>query len=549
MDRNDFSHFSAAPQVEIQRSSFDRDSTCKTSFNVGEIIPIYLDEVLPGDTFRIKTAKIARMQTLKTPIMDDVFLDTYWFYVPCRILWSHFEEFMGANKTSAWIPQTSYTIPQITSPASTGWNVGTIADYLGVPVGVPNLSVNALPFRCYARIVDEWFKAETVSDPLVIDTGDSTVTGVNTGTFTTDVAKGGLPYIAAKTFDYFTACLPAPQRGPAVSLSMNASILPVYTQQFPNEHYWPATGTFSDRMTAYADNVANAYPEYFETNSVITGHSSGSHPAPLAFTATTPPTGADNWGASYLQTQVIDSKDRATLQGIIDTVGHPMSEGGTIDEIADILNNGYSPFTPVNLIASNAANMTTINELRQAFQIQRFYERAARSGSGRYIEILKAQFGVTSPDARLQRPEYLGGSRLPLNVRQITQTSSTTGSQPLGDVAGMSVTNDIHFEFEKSFTEHGYIMGLVVARYDHSYQQGLDPLFQRKSMFDFYWPAFAHLGEMAVKNKTLFATGTSTDDEVFGYQEAWAEYRYKPNRITGMMRSASNSGLDSWHLA
>lgn len=548
MDRNDYSRFSEAPSVDIPRSSFNRNSTVKTSFNVGQIIPVYLDEVLPGDTFKVSTAKIARMQTLKTPMMSDIFMDTYWFYVPARILWDHFEEFMGANKTSAWIPQAQYTIPQITSPDSTGWSVGSIADYLGIPVGVPNLSVNALPFRAYARIVNDWFVAETLSDPLVIETGDSTVTGSNGSTFVTDVAKGGMPYIAAKTFDYFTSCLPAPQRGPAVSLSMSASTLPVFTQKMPNDHYWPTTGSASARLEAYTDNLEDAYPLYFETsNPMVSGVNQ--YPAPLAFTSTTDKTAADNWGASYLSTYTTGGKDYSVLQSVVDSDGHSVLSADTMSEITRILNNGQSAITPVNLIASNAANMTTINELRQAFQIQRFYEKAARAGSGRYIEILDAQFGVTSPDARLQRAEYLGGSRLPLSIRQITQTSSTTGNQPLGDVAGMSVTTDNHFEFEKSFVEHGYIIGLVVARYDHSYQQGIDPLFQRKSMFDFYWPSFAHLGEMAVSNKTLYATGTYTDDEVFGYQEAWAEYRYKPNRITGMMRSASNSGLDSWHLA
>lgn len=547
MNRNDVSHFSAAPQVDIERSRFNRDSTVKTSFNVGEIVPFYLEEVLPGDTFKIETSKIARMQTLKTPMMDDVFLDTYFFFVPNRIVWSHWQEFMGENRDSAWIPETEYTIPQITSPDTTGWTVGTVADYLGIPVGVPGLSVNALPFRAYAECVDAWFRDENLVDPLVIEKGDSTVAGSNGSTFTTDVAKGGKPFIAAKTHDYFTSALPAPQKGPDVTIQLTTDSLPVYTQDMPNSYYWPQTGSLSDRMVGYTENIEKGYPAYFETADPSIQSATGM-PGPLTFTATNPKTSADNWGASYLQTNTVDNKDKATLQGVISAQnGYTVRSAGNISDITRVLNNGTSPLVPVNLVASNYANQTTINELRQAFQIQRFYEKCARGGT-RYIEILKAHFGVTSPDARLQRPEYLGGNRLPLSVRQITQTSSTTDNQPLGDVAGMSVTTDKHFDFEKSFVEHGYIVGLLVARYNHTYSQGIDRTFSRMTKFDYYWPTFAHLGEQAIKNKEIFATGTETDDEVFGYQEAWAEYRYKPNRVSGMMRSASNSGLDTWHL-
>lgn len=487
MNRNVESHFSLNPtRMDMPRSTFDRSSSVKTSFNVGEVVPFYVDEVLPGDTFKVETSKVVRMQTLLTPMMDNVYLDTYFFFVPNRLTWSHWKQFNGENTESAWIPATEYEIPQITSPDGTGFAVGTIADYFGIPTGVPNLSVSALPFRAYALIMNEWFRDQNLQDPLLIPLDDATVEGVNTGTFVTDVAKGGKPFVAAKYHDYFTSALPSPQKGPDVSIPVAAGgNLPVYTLAADHGSV-PDGGVFANLILQNA-NGTKYYSRYNPNN----GYN--------------------------LQTSV--PADNA--------------------------------LAPTNLWAIQSGEVVgaTINQLRLAFQIQKLYERDARGGT-RYIEILKSHFGVTSPDARLQRPEYLGGNRVPINVNQIVQQSATgTGDTPQGTVVGMSLTTDTNYDFTKSFTEHGFVIGLCVARYDHTYQQGIERMWSRKDRFDYYWPVFANIGEMAIKNKEIYAQGTAEDDEVFGYQEAWADYRYKPNRVSGEMRSAYAQSLDLWHLA
>lgn len=494
MNRNTESHFASLPKVDIGRSTFDRSASLKTSFNVGQIVPFFIDEVLPGDTFSIKTSKVVRMPSLITPIMDNIYLDTYYFFVPNRLVWSHWKEFNGENTQSAWIPSVEYEVPQITSPATTGWTVGTIADYFGIPTGVTGLSVSALPFRAYALIMNEWFRDENLSDPLSIPVDDATVAGVNSGTFVTDVAKGGLPYTAAKYHDYFTSCLPSPQKGPDVTIPVSSgSNMPVYS--FKQEV--PDTG--SNPGIVFKRVGGGQYPY----------------------------NGMSSSGSSTA------SGDIYAVASFDDTF---LSSG---DNIA-----------PVNLWAVNdgAVSAATINQLRMAFQVQKLYERDARGGT-RYIEILKSHFGVTSPDARLQRPEYLGGNRLPITINQILQTSASESSgTPQGNPVGQSLTTDVHGDFKKSFVEHGFIIGVMVARYDHTYQQGIERFWSRKDRFDYYWPVFANLGEQAVLNKELYAQGTTQDDEVFGYQEAWADYRYKPNRVTGQMRSQYAQSLDVWHL-
>ncbi len=486
MNRNVESHFALNPtRIDMSRSTFDRSSSVKTSFNAGDIVPFFLEEVLPGDTFNVKSSKVVRMQTLLTPMMDNVYLDTYYFFVPNRLVWKHWKEFNGENTESAWIPETKYEVPQITAPANTGWSVGTIADYFGIPTGVPNLSVSALPFRAYALIMNEWFRDQNLSDPLVVPDDDATVTGVNTGTFVSDVAKGGKPYIAAKYHDYFTSCLPSPQKGPDVTIPVSGgptgSAIPVYSLR--DTHPVVPPGNFDH------------YPMVFTSGDLYYSESDNK----LAL-------GSGNSNQQW----------------------------------------------PLNLYAvgDSTVQSASINSLRMAFQIQKLYERDARGGS-RYIEILKSHFGVTSPDARLQRPEYLGGNRVPININQVIQQSGTGSgsSTPQGTVVGMSQTTDSHADFIKSFTEHGFIIGVMVARYDHTYQQGLDRLWSRKDRFDYYWPVFANIGEQAVKNKEIYAQGNAEDDQVFGYQEAWADYRYKPNRVTGEMRSAYAQSLDVWHLA
>lgn len=501
MNRNTESHFSLNPtRIDMSRSTFDRSSSVKTSFNVGDLVPFYIDEVLPGDTFKLKTSKVVRMQTLLTPMMDNVYLDTYYFFVPNRLTWNHWKEFNGENTESAWIPQTEYEVPQLTAPSG-GWQVGTIADYFGLPTGVSGLSVSSLPFRAYALIVNEWFRDQNLQDPLVIPLDDASVEGVNTATFVTDVAKGGKPFICAKYHDYFTSALPAPQKGPDVTIPVSAgSNLPVVG----NGNALALTGSTAAPLTKarYIDDSGSLYVRSF-TMPVATG---------------------------YQQSASTVSGDRLTL-------GVP-----TASQFGDDLSKS-------GLIAINdgAVSMATINQLRLAFQIQKMYERDARGGT-RYIEILKSHFGVTSPDARLQRPEYLGGNRVPININQVIQQSSTTSTSPQGNVSGQSLTTDSHYDFTKSFTEHGFVIGLMVARYDHTYQQGIERMWSRKDRFDYYWPVFANIGEQAIKNKEIYAQGNAKDDEVFGYQEAWADYRYKPNRVTGEMRSAYAQSLDVWHL-
>ncbi len=494
MNRNVESHFALNPtRIDLSRSTFDRSASVKTSFNAGDIVPFFLEEVLPGDTFNVKSSKVVRMQTLLTPMMDNVYLDTYYFFVPNRLVWKHWKEFNGENTESAWIPETTYEVPQITAPAGTGWTVGTIADYFGIPVGVPNLSVSALPFRAYALIMNEWFRDQNLSDPLVVPDDDATVAGVNTGTFVSDVAKGGKPYIASKYHDYFTSCLPSPQKGPDVTIPVAGG----------------ATGS--------------AIPVY----SLNTVHDN----APSGFT-----------GAG-LRLSTTGYIDKTTLYNSSVESGSKTVYSTSSTDTGVYARNLYA-------IGESTIQMASINALRMAFQIQKLYERDARGGS-RYIEILKSHFGVTSPDARLQRPEYLGGNRVPININQVIQQSGTgTGANtPQGTVVGMSQTTDSHADFIKSFTEHGFIIGVMVARYDHTYQQGLDRLWSRKDRFDYYWPVFANIGEQAVKNKEIYAQGNAEDDQVFGYQEAWADYRYKPNRVTGEMRSAYSQSLDVWHLA
>lgn len=506
MNRNVESHFALNPtNIDIRRSTFDRSHSLKTSFNVGDIVPFFLDEVLPGDTFNVDTSKVVRLQTLLTPVMDNIYLDSYFFFVPNRLTWSHWKQFNGENTESAWIPQTEYEIPQITAPADVGWSIGTIADYFGVPTGIPNLSVSALPFRAYALVMNEWFRDENLSDPLVVPVDDATVAGVNTGTFVTDVCKGGLPYKAAKYHDYFTSCLPSPQKGPDVLI--------------------PVAEAANYPVVALSDHVpASFYPQ------------SNAH-----------------WGRPDNGAYYGSGNSLGSIEGNV--------SGSTLRFSSPDFSVSPSdgPLNPLNLwaVSSGNAAAATINQLRMAFQIQKLYEKDARGGS-RYIEILKSHFGVTSPDARLQRPEYLGGNRVPININQVVQQSATaSGETAQGTVTGMSVTTDTHSDFTKSFTEHGFVIGVMVARYDHTYQQGLERFWSRKDRFDYYWPVFANIGEQAVKNKEIFAQGPSVkdsagaviDDQVFGYQEAWADYRYKPSRVTGEMRSQYAQSLDVWHLA
>ena len=500
LSRNAESRFAVNPtHLDISRSRFDRTSTVKTSFNVGDLVPFYVDEVLPGDTFDVSTAKVVRMQPMVAPPMDDLFLDTYYFFVPNRLVWEHWQNLMGENDTTSWYPTVDYSVPQLVSPHTGGWNIGTIADYFGIPTGVPDLYVNALPFRAYAKIVNDWFRDENIVDPAVLTTGDTTTQGSN-GDGLANYEKGGKPFVAAKLHDYFSSCLPNPQKGDPVTVPVANVSVPIDI---------PVT-TSADILSPLSVNQPGMVLQ----------------------------------NGPMLQSQ----------KGYLSVAGSTVSLKQDIDvDPTRTISGTDEPLMPVNLRAiGNAVGSgfaTSINELRMAFQMQKLLERDARGGT-RYIEMIKSHFGVTSPDARLQRSEYLGGNRIRINVNQIVQQSATTtGSTPQGNPVGLSVTHDNADSFTRSFTEHGFVIGLMVARYPHTYQQGLERFWSRKSRFDYYFPVFANIGEMAVLNKELYATGSDSDNKAFGYQEAWADYRYKPSRVTGEMRSSATKSLDVWHFA
>lgn len=488
MSRNENTRFALNPtNLDIARSTFRRDHSVKLSFNVGDVIPFYVDEVLPGDTFQVKTSMVARLQTLLTPMMDNLYLDTYFYFVPNRIVWQHWRELMGENTQSAWIPATEYSVPQVTAPSG-GWSIGSIADYMGIPTGVENLSVNALPFRAYALVMNEWFRDENLSDPLNIPVDDATLLGSNGTNYITDVVKGGMPFKAAKFHDYFTSALPAPQKGPDVTIPVSSGT------------NYPVVP------------LPNSVPQGLIKDQI--------------------------YNASFIH----GTPGLATLGFLENGQQDPTYAGGSRSTGYPIINNLWA-------INDGSVSAATINQLRMAFQVQKLYEKDARGGT-RYIEILKSHFGVTSPDARLQRPEYLGGNRIPVNINQVVQNSATQADgTPLGDTAAFSVTTDVHGDFIKSFVEHGFVIGIMVARYDHTYQQGLERFWSRRDRLDYYFPVFANIGEQPILNKEIYAQGTAQDDEVFGYQEAWADYRYKPSRVAGEMRSKAPASLDVWHLA
>ena len=500
MPNLDFNRFATNPiNLDIQRSVFNRNFSVKFTGNVGDLIPFVCTEVLPGDTFTVDTSKVVRMQPLVAPIMDDVFLDTYYFFVPTRLVWSHWKAFWGENENGAWYPTVDYTVPQLTIPSG-GFDVGTIADYLGVPPKAgAGKKISALPFRAYAKICDDWFRDENLMNPVNISVGDSDVTGVNTGDQVTDIQLGGKPFVVCKYFDYFTAALPGAQKaaGPSVEFALRG-LLPV------NSYLNKATISNGDTRT---DLTALKYQSINGSGAI---------------------TNVPHGGYDYLT-----------------------SGSGTAQVATNSDSTSKANITPGNLFADlNNTSVFDINQLRQAFAVQRYYEKLARGGS-RYIEFIKTFFAVDSPDARLQRSEYLGGSRLPLNVTQVEQTSaSQSGLTPQGNLTGISHTGEVTSDFSKSFTEHGYIIGVCVARYHHSYQQSIDRHFFRKTKFDYYNPTFANLGEQAVFNKEIYFDVSDNPDVpgVFGYQEAWADYRYKPNSIHGQMRSVYSTPLDMWHL-
>lgn len=471
MNRNSEYNFAQNPQVGVSRSRFQRNSDNKTTFNTGDLIPIYLDEVLPGDTHQIDVACVMRMATPIFPVMDNAFCDFYFFFVPNRLLWEHWKEFMGENKQTAWTPKTEYSVPQVTAPAG-GWEEGTLADYLGLPTKVKGISVSALPGRAYGLIYNEWFRNQNVTQPTLVEVTDATTTGKNDGSATNDSAITlAKPLKAAKVFDYYTGALPEPQRGEPITIPLGDTA----------------------KIYAYEEN------------------------------------GKKFKGSQDLSNFHIYNEDEKT-EGLTAYPGNVML--GMLTLKTDL----------------SSVTAATINQLRQAFQIQKLLEKDARGGT-RYREVLREHFGVISPDSRMQIPEYLGGYRLPINVSQVIQTSSSDGTSPLGNTAALSVTTMNKPMFTKSFTEHGFIMGLAVVRTDQTYQQGIERMWSRKGRYDYYWPVLANIGEQAILNKEIYAQGNTADEEAFGYQEAWADYRYKPNKVTGLFRSNAAQSIDAWHYA
>lgn len=462
--------FSQIPSTQIPRSVFDRSHGYKTTFSAGFLVPFYVDEVLPGDSFKLTATLFARLATPIVPFMDNLYLETFFFFVPNRLVWDNWQKFNGEQKNPA--DSTDFLIPTVS-----GTNVQnqTLWDYFGLPTNVnAALKVNALPFRAYNLIFNEWFRDENLQDSLNVPTGD----GPDDLSDYNLVRRG-------KRHDYFTSCLPWPQKGPGVEISIGGSAK------------ISASVAGNGLPTFAIGSPASSLSGQFFVGSADAGH------VFLEKTA-----GERRFGLLW--------RDPA------------LSVTGTAD---------LSTATPIS-----------INDLRQAFQIQKLYERDARGGT-RYTEILRSHFGVISPDARLQRPEYLGGSSARISINPVQQTSATNETTPQGNLAAYGVCSDSFHGFSKSFVEHGYVFGFVNVRADLTYQQGLNRMWSRQGRFDFYWPVLAHLGEQAVLNKEIYAQGTADDDKVFGYQERYAEYRYYPSQITGKFRSTDPQPLDSWHLA
>jgi hypothetical protein len=511
MNRNNERHFNQVPETHVSRTRFNRDQNILTTFDAGKLIPFYVDEVLPGDTFSVDTAAIIRMNTPKYPVFDDAFIDFYYFFCPNRILWDNFKRFMGEADDNPWMPKKTYQVPKILISGDSTEKAypaeQTILDYMGVPAKVvkgkdKKIEVNAMPIRAYVKIWNEFFRDQNVGNPAVNKTDDNN-TDYSTGTTTGEekdatlenilenAVNGGFCLPVSRFHDYFSSCLPYPQRGPEVNIPIQLE------------------GT----APVYAGDKTNA-----KTSSEASWNNLGLY------------NGLDvDWS---------NAKNGIRLE----------NNGKLItDSTSGMPNNQISLHT--SLYEASAVNIT-INQLRQAFAVQHYYEALARGGS-RYREQVRALFGVSISDKTVQVPEYLGGGRYHVNINQIVQTSGqqTENDTPIGETGAMSVTPINESSFTKSFEEHGFVIGVMCVRHNHSYQQGLERFWSRSDRLDYYFPQFANLGEQPVKKKEIMLTGTSTDDETFGYQEAWADYRMKPNRVSGKMRSNAVGTLDFWHYA
>lgn len=490
MNRNNESHFYQIPEMKASRTRFNRDQTILTTFDSGKLIPFYVDEVLPGDTFNVDTAAIIRMSTPKYPVMDDAFIDFYYFYCPNRILWDNFKHFMGEIEATPWRPSKEYTVPKIKikgTDAAPKPDERSILDYMGVPTKIKKeFSINALPIRAYVKIWNEFFRDENVDNTAVLRTDDANVDyefGKEDWVQEAEnnAYKGGNLLPVNKFHDYFTSCLPYPQRGPAVTVPMNGNA-PIFGYNTIQD-----TAKITDKIILNQPWPANGTTDFQNT----------------------------------------EKGGKLTGKGVIEGSNY------TADAIlkADL----------------SAVTAATINDLRKAVAVQQYYEALARGGS-RYREQVQALWDVVISDKTVQVPEYLGGGRYHVNINQIVQTAAIDNS-PLGETGAMSVTPVNESSFTKSFEEHGFVIGVCCVRHNRSYQQGLERFWSRSDRLDYYVPQFANLGEQPVKKKEIMLTGTATDEETFGYQEAWADYRMKPNRVSGLMRSNATGTLDFWHYA
>lgn len=508
MNRNNERHFNNIPQMKTSRSRFKMKQDIKLTLNAGQLIPFYVAETLPGDTFSVDTKGICRMATPIYPVMDNCYLDMYYFHVPMRIVWDHAKEFFGENTENAWEQKTEYTIPQLRISNGTAGEdkvpyEGSILDYMGVPTKIrkgnekTDLTVNMLPLRAYAKIWQEWFRDQNVDNPAVISTDDKEKlyldsNGNNKDEMLKNAERGGRPLWVNKFHDRYTSALPSPQKGEATLIPMSGNAIVGFGS---------------------AQNKKLFNDENFGT---------------LGWKST--PTGWKHDVNGMIANTTV-TKNNGNVAGI-----------GTIP-------TGTGATEGVNLIADlSQVESATINNLRQAFAIQQFMEADARGGT-RYREIIRNHFGVDIDDKTVQIPEYLGGQRYMINVNQVVQTSATDSKSPQGNAAAISVTPFMENSFTKSFQEHGYVIGVCCIRNDNTYQQGIEKLWSRKEKFDFYWPEFAHLGEQAILNKEIYAQGISDDENAFGYQEAYSEYRMTPNRVCGAFRSNAKQPLDAWHYA